>query len=674
MLREKAGICMKGKRTSFLSVLTVLLLAFSTFSAENRKRIQTGNLQKESIQHGGIERTYHIYKPASLKGRKNVPLLIVLHGGGGSGRKMPNLTFGRFKELSEMETFILLCPDGVDKHWNDGRDVNTRHHNIDDVGFLSKLIDLLVSEGAINPKRVYMCGISNGGMMTYRMALECSDKLAAIGTVSSAMPEFLAHKKPSRPVPLLIISSPKDPFVPWKGGYAGFRLWKYGRFHRRGRVVSQADTLAYWLKQNRAETKAHATILPDSFPDDGTNVVMERYPPKNGGAEIIRYIIKGGGHTWPGGKQYMSEKVIGKTCRDINACDVLWRFFKNHSLNLENSNRKTPVADYDKTGPYKTNVKEFPDLTDEKRENRRVPIKVISPVADGPFPLVIFSHGGMGNWNSNIYQAKHLASHGYIVFCVQHVFSDNIITRKYVREAKGSLKERIWKALTRMTVDPRAVLGRPRDISFAIDKAMEWNRSETQFAGKINTSKIAVAGHSYGAATVLTVCGAQPTLDHLKPTLAPGRGLAGDYSDSRVTLGIAMSPQGPGTSRFSKESYKSINKPLLCFSGDGDEQLGADGSIQSAEKRLEGFKLMPQGNKYMLWLANADHLSFSDNPSAWRFPSKARADAQRITKAMMLVFCDYYLKGDEEAKKYMNSDYAGTLTGNIVTKLTWYQK
>ena len=333
-----------------------------------------------------------------------------------------------------------------------------------------------------------------------------------------------------------------------------------------------------------------------------------------------------------------------------------------------------PQPSYDKRGLHKTAIKEFSKLRDTERGGRRVPIKIIYPLDGGGYPLIVFSHGGMGNWDANIYQAEHLASHGYVVFCLQHIFSDNVITKKYIKEAQGTLKQRVQKAIMRMTTDPRSVLERPRDVSFAIDKAMEWNRKGASLDGKINTSRIAVAGHSYGAGTVLAACGAQPILNYLNPPVKPGKGLAGDLSDPRITAGIAMSPQGLGTSRFGKASYGTVKRPLLCFSGDKDDQLGADASIQPAEKRMEVFKLMPPEDKYMLWLANADHMCFSDSPRAWLLPSKARPDAQRITKAMMVVFCNYYLKDNKKAKKYLNSDYANTLTGNVVTKLTWHQK
>lgn len=113
--------------------------------------------------------------------------------------------------------------------------------------------------------------------------------------------------------------------------------------------------------------------------------------------------------------------------------------------------------------------------------------------------------------------------------------------------AGGRLKFRA--ALHKITKDPKAVLERPKDVSFAIDQAVCWNTEHKQMAGMINTDKIGVMGHSFGTYTVLAACGAQPILDYLEPKIHPGKGLAGDLSDSRIIFGFAMSPQSPGTIR-----------------------------------------------------------------------------------------------------------------------------
>ena len=324
--------------------------------------------------------------------------------------------------------------------------------------------------------------------------------------------------------------------------------------------------------------------------------------------------------------------------------------------------------------PFEIRCVELPNQTDPKRANRRVPLKVHYPVGDGPFPLVVFSHGGMGTWDAHLHEARNLAAHGYVAVCVEHVFSNLTKARRDMRKARGTVRRRIHAAVMRMTTDPQAVLQRPRDVSFAIDQATQWQRGHRQLKGLIDTKKIAVAGHSFGAYTVLVACGARPMLDHLTPPVPPGRGLSGDLSDPRVTIGIAMSPQGPGTSRFNRDSYKTINRPMLCFSGTRDRQFGFDGTAQPAVRRLEAFKLMPPGDKYMLWLDQADHMSFAINDKSHRFASRARADTARIVFAMQLAFCDAYLKDDKKARACLTGAHANSLCGDVVRWVKWHQK
>ncbi len=327
---------------------------------------------------------------------------------------------------------------------------------------------------------------------------------------------------------------------------------------------------------------------------------------------------------------------------------------------------------YDKPGPYVVKSIDFAALKDRTRNNRNVPLKVYYPKEGKHFPLVIMSHGAMGNRNSMIYQAQHVASHGYVVICTEHVFSNSEKFQYYRSRAGG--RKKFKEALQQMLRDPKAALQRPQDISFAIDQAIVWNKDYRALKEKINTAKVAVMGHSYGAYTTFVICGARPMLEHLNPPVGSGKGLIEDLSDDRVIFGLAMSPQGPGSIHFDKDSYKTVNRPLICLSGTKDDQQGLDGKTMPAETRLKLFPFLPPGEKYFLWLMNADHMSFAQHRTTIFFPSRARRDTQRICKAMMVVSCDYFLKGRKEAENKLNQGYVNTLCGNIVTKVNWYQK
>jgi polyhydroxybutyrate depolymerase len=281
-----------------------------------------------SIIYGGLKRTYSVHISSSYDQNKTTPLVIVLHGGGGTGKGMVKLT--GFNAVADKESFIVVYPDGFEKHWNDGRGVQryrTQIENIDDVGFIAALIDRLSDELNINASMVYVTGISNGGMMSHRLGCELSQKIAAVAPVASNIPVNKASVwAPSRAVPVLIINGTDDPLVPWAGGDIHFGNITLGE------VLPVADTVKFWVEKNGCSSSPIITQLPDTDPVDGTTVRKEVYGGCQDGAEVVLYAIEGGGHTWPGGLQYLPESVIGRTSKEFNASEVIWQFFKEHPM------------------------------------------------------------------------------------------------------------------------------------------------------------------------------------------------------------------------------------------------------------------------------------------------------------------------------------------------------
>jgi len=318
----KAPCCRRG---TLLFLFCGVLLVFSFQNGVASQESRPG----DSIIFAGLERTYRIHMPPSYDKSKPPLLLIVLHGGGGTGEKMGKLTLGGFDKLSDKEEFLVVYPDGVEKHWNDGREnVRYRAHceKIDDVGFFSVLIDLFTKEYNIDNKRTYVTGISNGAMMPFRLACELSEKIAAIAPVAGTMPENLPTRcSPSRPIPVLMISNTDDRLVPWEGGEI-----RFGR-QRFGEVLSVDESVRFWVHHNQCSSSPVNTLEPDRDPKDGTRVRREEYGQGKGGTEVILYAIEGGGHTWPGGHQYLPAWIIGKTSRDVDANEVIWSFFKKHA-------------------------------------------------------------------------------------------------------------------------------------------------------------------------------------------------------------------------------------------------------------------------------------------------------------------------------------------------------
>lgn len=288
----------------------------------------------DSIVIGGLKRTWLIHVPSSYDLNKPMPLLIVLHGGGGTGRNMVKLTQGGFDKISDKKGFVVIYPDGIEKHWNDGRtseETGYRAHkeNIDDVGFISALIDHLINKMNIDPKRVYVTGMSNGAIMTYRLACRLSGKIAAIAPVAGNIPQNIFKScAPSNPVSVLAINSTNDPLVPFSGGNV---TGPYG-MKKLGKVISTEESVMFWVNNNNCLVNPIITLEPDNDPMDGTRVRKEEYKNGKNNSEVVLFVIEGGGHTWPGGYQYLGKQIIGNTSHDINATEVICDFFEKHSL------------------------------------------------------------------------------------------------------------------------------------------------------------------------------------------------------------------------------------------------------------------------------------------------------------------------------------------------------
>ncbi len=263
---------------------------------------------------------------------------------------MERLTLGRFNELADRDGFIVVYPDAVERNWNDGRGIasyRAQRDNIDDVGYISALIDRFVAERNVDPERVYVTGMSNGALMSYRFACELSQKIAAIAPVCGLMiGNYTDYDQPVQPISVLMINGEDDPLVPWDGGAVHFGDRELGR------VTSVADTLSFWVDHNNRTSPTSRVWEPDRSPDDGTRVYHEAYANGTDGTEVILYGVQGGGHTWPGGSQYLPESTIGKTSHDINACDVIWSFFKNHSRTVGASQSPPDVTVHAKTGSW----------------------------------------------------------------------------------------------------------------------------------------------------------------------------------------------------------------------------------------------------------------------------------------------------------------------------------
>ncbi|HAN05371.1 MAG TPA: esterase [Elusimicrobia bacterium] len=284
------------------------------------------------LKTGGYERVYRVYAPAGLEAGRKYPLLLLLHGGGGDGKGMARLAKGGFEALADRHGAVLVYPDGVDKNWNDYRGDKSRkaqRENIDDVAFLTEMVGAILKRYPADPARVYAAGISNGAMMSYTLACRAADRFAAIAPVAGAMPANLAAAcKPARPVAALIISGTEDNLVHWEGGPV---TGPWGR-KKLGLTIPVEKSRDFWLAADACAAEKKKVSEKDADPEDGTAVTREVYPGCAGGSSVEFIKIWGGGHTWPGGLQYLPAPVIGKTSREIDATLEIWDFFMRHRL------------------------------------------------------------------------------------------------------------------------------------------------------------------------------------------------------------------------------------------------------------------------------------------------------------------------------------------------------
>jgi polyhydroxybutyrate depolymerase len=274
-----------------------------------------------AVSIGGITRKYLLYAPESLPQGQRVPLVLMFHGSGNLAAYMPALT--GFDQYAETEHFIVAYPQGLNRQWNDGRGQCTS----DDVAFVRALLDEIERTYPVDPRRIYAAGLSNGGFFVNRLACELSDRIAAIASVGATIAAPLAASAvPPRPVSVLYVHGDEDPLVPIQGGKVGLRN---GSDH--GRCVSLAEAVEFWRRANGIAPPPAIEDIPDRV-RDGTHVRRESWSGGNNHAQVVAYIVRGGGHAWPGGPQYLPKFVIGRASQNLDATREICGFFDQHSL------------------------------------------------------------------------------------------------------------------------------------------------------------------------------------------------------------------------------------------------------------------------------------------------------------------------------------------------------
>ena len=261
----------------------------------------------QTIQHDGLTREYSIYVPASYDGTTNFPLLFNLHGGGGTNSAWQ--VSADMRPIADTADFILVYPqarsdpsDGNSFNW-----IPKVPGTFDDVPFFSSLIDTIASNYQIDQNRIYACGYSLGGDMTFELGCKLNNRIAAIAPVARTMqanPNSFCS--PVHPTGVLTILGTDDLVSPYNGiVFGGIEYY-----------ISAAATHSYWATHNNCVTTATMNTVSPS---------VERYTwsTTSGCAYVEELKVIGGGHDWPGSFGNMT----------IDANTEIWQFFSRYDIN-----------------------------------------------------------------------------------------------------------------------------------------------------------------------------------------------------------------------------------------------------------------------------------------------------------------------------------------------------
>ena len=301
---------MKLKLTHCLPLALLLLLALPV-----PVRAQTTVIR--TMLAGGLTREYRLYVPAIYTRTTGpVPLLLNLHGYSSNNQQQE--FYGDFRPLADTANFLVVHPNGVfdasnNRNWNT---FGPRGTGVDDVAFLSALIDTLALRYRIDLNRVYSTGMSNGGFMSYELACQLGNRIAAIASVTGSMTASrLAGCTSGRPVPVMEIHGTADGTVPYNGGTAL-------------QFVAIPTLLNSWVQRNGCNPTPVTTPVPDINTTDGCTADRIVWSGGRNGSVVEHYRINGGGHTWPG-----ASFTAGVTNQDISASREAWRFLRRYRLN-----------------------------------------------------------------------------------------------------------------------------------------------------------------------------------------------------------------------------------------------------------------------------------------------------------------------------------------------------
>ena len=282
----------------------------------------TGEVQERVSRHGGLERSYRVYRPANLPDHPAV--LLVFHGSMSDGAAMRALSGHQFDRLADEHGLLVVYPDGIEKHWNDCRrsaDYAANRRDIDDVGFVRQLLGELDQAFGIDEGRVFVTGLSNGGHMALRLALEAPGLIRAAAPMAANLPapDNVDCHASGEAVSIALFAGSRDPVNPYEGGLVKI-LWD----DSRGEVLSAPATAGYFAELAGYREPPRHERLANPVAGDDSHIELERWQGRD--QEVRLYSVIGGGHNFPA-RHVRFGPLLGGDNRDADVADLMWAFF-----------------------------------------------------------------------------------------------------------------------------------------------------------------------------------------------------------------------------------------------------------------------------------------------------------------------------------------------------------
>jgi polyhydroxybutyrate depolymerase len=315
-----------------LTALIALGAAAHRGAAETPRGPLNAGRHTLSLVVDGRERNYVVQVPAGYAPATPIPLVFFMHGGGGTARAAIWET--GWAEKADASGFAAVFPNALARDptqrshlatnpqlWNDGSErFYDGQSGVNDVRFIAALIDELSARLAIDKRRVYLSGFSNGASMSFLAGAKLSGRIAAIAPVAGAC--WTEPATPEKPVSMLYITGDADPLNLIDGGIPKLADGRFDPVRAKAKPPV-AVSISRWANAQGCPATPRSTT-------NANGVRTVAYGPCRDGAQVVSITVEDLGHTWAGGRSLLPESAVGKTSNKINATDIIWEFFKNH--------------------------------------------------------------------------------------------------------------------------------------------------------------------------------------------------------------------------------------------------------------------------------------------------------------------------------------------------------